>query len=228
MNLPKLFNHSLFTEVVGGLLVVAITAITTVLITSYVYKPSNDIPKIRTVETVNIKDLEQALGAAKEKVEATGYIVSKLTPDDISEKLSLHPKFTVSLVVVNPFSPVLCQRQRDEDRQPRNYQQILSKLREFRQKSKSMIGGRLRLGVSDVYPTMTVIIVDDDLFAYFYPYKGLGTTSPVLKFTDYVKDERAKFFETHLRNVFLNAKFLTSDADYKRYETANLNDPCFP
>lgn len=74
---------------------------------------------------------------------------------------------------------------------------------------------------------MTVIIIDDDLYAYFYPYKGLGTSSPVLRFRNYAKDDRAKFFETHLRSVFKSAVFLSSDADYKRYETADLKDPCF-
>ncbi len=161
--LLRLSNNALFAGVLAGLLVIAITA----LITKYAVDQTTEVEHHRIVETVTIGDVQQALGEAKENVEATGYVISKLTPDDVNDKMRDFPKFTTSIVMVNPFSPVICQRQHDEDNQPRNYQQILSKLREFRQKSPRLIGERLRVGVSDVYPTMTVIIIDDDLMRTF-------------------------------------------------------------
>jgi hypothetical protein len=223
--LSSLSNNPLFAAVAGGLLVIAITALVT---THIVNKWNVDNQKGSPVEVVNLGDVEEALRNAKYKVEATGYVLSRLTPDYVIGKMHDMPKFTTNIVMVDPIPRnVICQRQHDEDNKPRNYQQILLKLREFRQKGKSLVGERLKLGVIDAYPTMAVIIIDDDLYVYSYPYKALGTDSPVLKFSNYLKDDRAKFFETHLRNVFQNAKFLVSDADYKQYETANLKDPCF-
>jgi hypothetical protein len=218
-------NNALFAAVVGGLLVIATTA----LVTTYIVnKRNSDNQQLRPVEVITIGDFEQALRDAKNKVEATGYVMSRLTPDYISGKMRDIPKFTASIVVVDPLPrKVICQRQYDEDNKPRSYEQAILKLREFRQKGKNLIGERLKLGVIDAYPTMAVIIIDDALYAYFYPYKELGATGPVFKFSDYVKDERAKFFETHLRRVFQHARFLSSDTDYKPYETADLKDPCF-
>lgn len=111
--LLSLSNNALFAGVVGGLLVIAITAV----ITTYVVKRNTDIKEVRNIETVNAGDVEQALRNATEKVEASGYIISKLTPDDITDKMRDFPKFTASIVMVNPFSPIICQRQRDEDNQ---------------------------------------------------------------------------------------------------------------
>lgn len=218
MSIREMFSHlsnnALFAAVAGGLSVIAITA----LITTYVVSWRNaDGQNLGNVETIEMADLQKALSDAKEKVKATGYVLVKVTPDQINDKITAFPKFTATIVMVNPLSKANCQRELDENNPRRNFEQILHRLSEFRQKSKSEIGQRLKVGVSNKYPTMTVLIIDHDLYAYFYPYNGLGTSSPVLKFRDYVKDERARFFENHLDSILKDATYLSKDDDYKPY-----------
>lgn len=180
-------------------------------------------------EFVTRNDLEKSIKDAKTKIEAVGYVLKIIDPDFINNKMKGTPTFTAKIVMVDPLGSkkVICQRQYDEDNKPRNYTQILERIKEFIQKSKNSLGDHLQLGLTDVYPTIAVIIIDDDLYTYFFPYHGLGTDSPVIKFRNYNQDERAKFFENHLRKIFESAKYLSKDADYKRYESANSNDPCF-
>lgn len=180
-------------------------------------------------EFVTRSDMEKSIKEAKTKIEAVGYVLKPIDPDFIDSKLRGSPNFSAKIVMIDPLGSkrIICQRQYDEDNLPRNYTQILGKVREFIQKSKNSMGHSLQLGLSDVYPTMSVIIVDDDLYAYFFPYHDLGSHSPVIKFTKYNQDERAKFFDNHLRKIFEGAKFLSSEADFKRYELASSGDPCF-
>jgi hypothetical protein len=232
--LSKLSNNQLIAGLIVALLVMIGSPIGSYYVVKYIQ--SREIkPQVRSIETVTMKDLENSLAEAKTNIKATGYYIKSIDPDLISSKISDSTKFSAKIVMVDPLAPnkIICQRQRDEDDQPRNYQQILLKIREFRQKSENQFGERLKIGLIDVYPTMNVIIVDEDLYAYFYPYKAygvasdLGPSSPILKFSNYTKDERAKFFSNHLDNIFNKATFLSPSVNYRRYEAADLKDPCY-
>lgn len=184
---------------------------------------------------MTLQDLSKAIEGAKVRIEATGYYLSQMEPDTINRIMLNSPRLTAKIVMVDPLpGKAICQRQYDEDNVSRNYSKIIQKVQEFRQKCRSLIDDeRLKVGLIDAYPTMSVTIVDDDLYAYFYPYKSLGTEShlgpggPVLKFSNYTRNAQAKFFENHLNHVFNGIKFLSGDGDYDRYRNAPLKDPCF-
>lgn len=181
---------------------------------------------VSPAQLVTQADLRNALRDAKSTIRATGFLVQAIDPDLVSEKTARIPNFNVELLMVDPLnSNVVCARQRDEDNYL-TYGKILLKVRIFHKNCKSLLGNKLHLGLTEAYPTMVVIMIDDDLYAYFYPYNKSGTDSPILKFTNYANDERARFFVDHYNKLRAGAKELTQDADFKIYEDADLNFKC--
>jgi hypothetical protein len=196
-------------------------------------------------ETVTREDLSQALRAAKKRVVAAGYVLSDIDADFIKAQHEKSPDFEATVVMVDPLGAggpnrVMCQRQRDEEGDNStysNYGRVISKLREFHSPAKTgkLLGDKLKLGVIDLYPTMAVFLVDDDLYVYFYPYQGAGN-SPVIKFDNYArsKDPRGEFFDDYLNKVtwyrastgVRKTKFLVTDQDWKPYESASDSQPC--
>jgi hypothetical protein len=231
--------HRVMDDWIRGIVIGVVAGVIATLaatgIISYVKsKRDGEVVKPRqTVEVVTMTDLDKAIDEAKTSIEASGYVVAKITPDLVNGKMLDSPIFSANIVMVNPLGKAICLRQHDEDDQPRTYGEILSKTQNFIRKSKDALGKRLKLGFIDAYPTMTVIIVDSDLYAYFYPYKAmgrkskLGPDSPVVKFIDYANNKQAEFFKNHLNNIIDKAEYLTTEADYQKYLTASQRDPCF-
>lgn len=191
------------------------------------------------------RDLNQAVRAAKRRVIAAGYVLSDVDADFIKSQHDRLPDFEAIVVMVDPLGAggpnrVMCQRQRDEDGDMTsysNYSRVLNKLKEFRSPAKTgkLLGNQLKVGVIDMYPTLGVILVDDDLYVYFYTYAG-GGNSPVIKFDNYsnTKDQRGKYFDDYLNKVtwyrdqmgVRKTKFLLTDKDWIPYEAADGNQPC--
>jgi len=196
-------------------------------------------------ETTTRDELRQALRTAKKRVVAAGYVLSDIDADFIKAQHDRSPDFEATVVMVDPLGAggpnrVMCQRQRDEEGDNTtysNYARVLNKLREFHSPAKTgpLLGNKLKLGVIDLYPTMGVLLVDDDLYVYFYPYQGAGN-SPTIKFENYSrsKDLRGEFFDDYLNKVtwyrsntgVRKTKFLVTDKDWKPYESASDNQPC--
>jgi hypothetical protein len=210
------------------------------LITGYILSESSGAGD--RVEVITRGQLRQAIEDAKVRIIATGYVVSDIDADLINRKPN---NFVLTLVMVDPLGEGgpdsnICQRQSDEEdnnSQFEDYDEIIKKLKQFHSPAKTgaLIGSRLKLGVVDLYPTMAVMMVDNDLYAYFYPY-GQGSDSPVIKFNDYwtakEKDKRGEFFDQHLNKLTLyrekvkhsKTKFLVTDVDFKVYE--DQPNPC--
>jgi hypothetical protein len=236
--LSKLISNSVFSHTAGALLAGAIGAGA-----AYVFAPPHK--GLPPFETTTRDVLHQAVREAKRRVVATGYVLSDVDADVIKALHERSPEFKATVVMVDPLGTggpnrVICQRQRDEDGENTtysNYGRVLNKLREFRSpaKTQALIGDKLKLGVIDAYPTMAVILVDDDLYVYFYPYQSAGN-SPVIRFGDYshTAEPRGEFFDNYLNTVtgyrdqerVRKTKFLVTDKDWMPYETANQNQPC--
>lgn len=191
------------------------------------------------IEVITRADLTRALGGANERIVAAGYVLSDITPDFIRGLMQKSSGFKATIVMVDPLGPgnIVCQRQRDEEGDQSNYAnytEIINKIRDFRSPAKtgSWIGDRLKVGVIDLYPTLAVVLVDNDLYVYPYPY-GTAADSPVLKFTNYARSPGAsgKIFDDHLnkitgyRSTVVDSKtrFLVTEDDWKRYEQADIN-----
>jgi hypothetical protein len=234
----RLLKNAVITHAAGALLAGGIAAGV-----AWIVIPTSEGPTPFTA--VTRRDLTQAVRAAKRRVIATGYVLSDLDADLIKSQHDRLPDFEAIVVMVDPLgaggpSRVMCQRQRDEEGDTTsysNYSRVLNKLREFRSPAKTgkLLGNQLKVGVIDIYPTLGVILVDDDLYAYFYTYAG-GGNSPVIRFENYVntKDKRGEYFDDYLNKVtwyksqvgVRKTKFLLTDKDWIPYETADNNQPC--
>ena len=214
-----------WTGVLGYVLAVAIAA----GFLAYIYlhktkQASVDSP----AQLATQNDLRTALQDAKSTIRAAGFLVQAVDPDLIIDKTRALPDFKAEILMVDPLNvSVVCKRQDDEGNHL-TYGKSLLKLRIFHNNLKSLLGNRLIVGVTDAYPTITVIMIDDDLYAYFYPFNKPGTDSPILKFTNYANDARAKFFVDHYNNLRATARQLVQDADFEKYEHADMNFKCPP
>lgn len=236
--IAKLFNNSVTTHTAGALLAAAIAAGV-----AWIVIPQSSGPPPFTAATRD--DIRLALRGAKRRVVAAGYVLSDIDADLIKARHDNAPEFKATIVMVDPLGAggpyrVMCQRQRDEEGDKTtysNYSRVLSKLREFHSPAKTgnLIGNKLTVGVIDLYPTLGVFLIDDDLYVYFYPYEGAGD-SPVIKFSDYIhtRDKRGDFFEEYLNKVtwyrnqtaVRKTKFLQTEKDWLPYEKADNNQPC--
>ena len=243
MNLiGKSISHPVVAHALGALLAGAIGLVGGVVGTHvFVPKPAGPPPFQATTRD----ELKQALRSAKKRVVAAGYVLSDIDADFVKGQHDKSPDFEATVVMVDPLGAggplrVMCQRQRDEEGDNAtysNYGRVLNKLREFHSPAKTgtLLGNKLKVGVIDLYPTMGVYLVDDDLYVYFYPYQGAGN-SPVIRFENYArsKDPRGEFFDDYLNKVtwyrtstgVRKTKFLMTAKDWKPYESATDNQPC--
>ena len=179
-------------------------------------------------QLVTQEDLRLALNDAKRSIRASGFLVQAIDSDLVNDRVRRAPDFTAELLMVDPLnSAVVCARQRDEDNYL-TYEKIVLKIRIFHKTSADLLGNKLRLAVTNSYPTMTVVMIDDDLYAYFYPYGKAATGSPVLKIQDYETDERAKFFVEHYNKLRNDARELVQDADFQKYDLSPKDLKCPP
>ena len=212
----------------GGALGYILAVVMGVMFSIYVSKENANRAVNIPAQLVTKQDLNVALHGARETVRATGFLINAVEPDLINDKAQRRPNFNAEIIMVDPLNHnVVCLRESDEDNFL-TYGKILLKIRIFHKNSKDLLGKRLKLYVADAYPTMSVIIIDDDLYAYFYPYNKPGTDSPILKFKNYAKDERAKFFIDHFNKLRDAARELSQDADFVKYDTADMNFKCPP
>jgi hypothetical protein len=164
---------------------------------------------------------EAALRNAKTRIWASGVALTKLNPQLISERVK--DRVDVQLAYVNPCGATVKQRM-DDEHNPNASSNILSNLKRFDAYTKDFNAAQresLKIRLSDVYPTMVVVNIDSDIYAYFCPYGGECSNSPVLVFKNYNQKQpenaSAKFFEGHVLAVFDKSKRIT-----------NFIDPCSP
>lgn len=159
-----------------------------------------------TVRSYSSIDWKKLIQGAQREVRAEGTVLDGIDIDDLTKSLT-EPrarKLNVKLVLLDPEGQAVEQRMRDEGPTGHdNRFHIREKIRSF-QFAQTSAGSdlwkdRFRLVVRDTYPTMAVIVVDDDLYAYFYALRKKGTESPVLQFSNYRNSgSLATLFEDHL------------------------------
>jgi hypothetical protein len=149
---------------------------------------------------------------AQTEVRAVGFALMKIAD---AERTLLVAKIKdsdlrVVLILNNPLAETARTRARDEDGNdlaPADIAKISLRLLESRDHLKTFRKEkRLVVKHVDRYPTIAVVIVDEDLYAYFYPFGRLATNSPILVFRDYKRDELATFFSNHLDELEAVAK----------------------
>lgn len=181
--------------------------------------------------------LEEKIKGAESRVLAIG---TKLTPferplvEHLLDKINSKTSFEVHLVLSNPNSDSL--KQRIEDEQSRDLPEEQRKARaqteisgvqvEIRRKF-SWLGdvmarlnpdkkdkGLMTIKCSSAYPSIAVIVIDDDLYTYSYPHGENAAKSVVIAFRNYTHNPQtrhlAEFFERHLKSIVKGAAEIDS------------------
>jgi len=182
--------------------------------------PNMSAPETREYELKAQHDImwDAAVKQAKSRIWASGVALSKLNPQLIAEKVK--EGVTVQMAYLSPCGDMVKQRMDDENNPDAavNIKGNLNKFDTFTRDFNVMQKDSLKVKLTNVYPTMVVIIIDNDLYAYFCPYGAVCSNSPVLVFKDYEKKPKstaAKFFEDHFIAVCNKLKPIS-----------NYKDPC--
>jgi hypothetical protein len=187
------------------------------------------------ITTYNDARLEEKIKGAEKRVWAIG---TKLTPFEpplvlhLIDKINTHPPFEVQLVLSNPDSDSL--RQRIEDEQSRDWpeeerkakaQKEISEVQRDIRRKFSWLGDlytkvhddykkNMIVKCSELYPSIAVIIIDNDLYTYSYPHGETAAKSVVIVFRNYERNSKiqhlAEFFQRHLKTVVKDASKIDS------------------
>ncbi|HEX8559497.1 MAG TPA: hypothetical protein VF668_15450 [Pyrinomonadaceae bacterium] len=165
--------------------------------------------KENPVDFVENAELVSALERAQYEIKAVGCVVEKLESGKVAPRLKTREKLRVELVMSDPRGQFVTQRVLDEKRDEgqdedidRNKKKILDQINRYRINCREFLGDRLKVGVIDLYPTIEVFIIDEDLYAYPFPYRDYGSNMPVMRFKNYEKSAYAKPYKAHLDNIF--------------------------
>jgi len=146
----------------------------------------------------------EIIDVAKKELRAVGFGLAKVADNEAVRLLAKikQSRFRVTLILNDPLFPTARMRMRDEGQNilaPQDIAKITLRLLKYRD-DLALLRKEKRLIVKHVreYPTMAVVVVDEDLYAYFYPYGHLGTESPILRFRGYKQTALATVFSSHL------------------------------
>lgn len=186
-------------------------------------------PQDRTYEIKKYTDIpwDQLISGANYRVFATGTILTPFTIQRVKqliEKIRKAENFTAKLIMLKPNGSAVKARVVDE-KTPLIPFNVAGKLLELRELITHELSpndkNRLMVKCIDVYPTMAVIIIDDDLYTYSYPFGARATDSTVIIFRKFASDPQisnlAAFFERHFNSIAANATEPT-DEDYAEYK----------
>ena len=172
------------------------------------------VPSSRDFDIVEYSSINwtELIKHAETEVRADGIVLDRLDTGTLIESLKRSARLQVQLVLLDPEGTVV--QQRSEDENPKaphdNPSKIREKIRAFQVARNEPDSGswrdRFQLFVRNTYPTATVIVVDDELYAYFYPFREMGNQGPVFKFPHYKNSgPLGELFERHLGKL-LDAK----------------------
>jgi hypothetical protein len=164
---------------------------------SYELKPQDQVP------------WESVLKQAKHKLQASGIALTHINTETLTSKVA-HEEVQATLVMVDPCGDAVKRRQEDEGNDSAS-QNIFHQLKGFGRytsdsklspKEKLKLEKSLEIWLIEGYPTMAIIIVDDDLYAYFCTYGSSCATSPVLIFKNYHGNPDAEYFARQFSTIF--------------------------
>jgi hypothetical protein len=159
-----------------------------------------------TVMNYSSIDWNSLIENANSEVFAEGAVLDPFQVHTVVRSLIKHNGLNAKLLLLDPEGKTVLQRSTDENPYAPhdNPARIREKIKAFQaaraEPNSKDWKDRFQLLVCDNYPTMAVLVIDNDLYAYFYSFRELGTDSPVLKFSNYKQaGPLADFFNGHLR-----------------------------
>jgi hypothetical protein len=186
--------------------------------------PSQD--RLYEIKKYNDIPWEKLISDANYEIVATAVFLTKFDRPQMIElikKIKKDEKFKVNLFVLKPNGRSMEARIKDEYPPPYP-SEIAGKLLTFRELFKGLSDNeRERMSVKyyDVYPTVAVIIIDDDLYTYPYIAGHSGVNATVTIFKAYKSNPQTKaltdYFKNHLEYIESKAQVIKKE-DYEAYE----------
>lgn len=177
-------------------------------------------PDSQSARLITKPDLIKLLDNAQNRVLAAGYILDPIDPRVLADKIRKNGNFEVKIALVDPNSKVVCQRDIEGGSKTPGYEKLKDKIKQINRYREGLPEERYRVKLSGRYPTMAVYIIDNDVYAHFYPYAASGSDSPILRLEQ--KDKNAEVLMNHFRSVFEDedSQSLPTKAEY------NEENPC--
>lgn len=178
------------------------------------------LPPNQSVRLINNEDLGKLMKNAQIRVWAAGYALDPINPQVLAEKIKENRDFEVKLVLVDPNSKVVCQRDADGGSKTPGYEKLTENIDRINRYREGLPEERYKVKLSSRYPMMAVYIIDNHVYAHFFPFTASGATSPVLELAQ--GDKNAEFFMNHFRAI-------SEDKDSQSLPTKieyGENDPC--
>jgi hypothetical protein len=174
--------------------------------------------------------LDALATSANSRVRGAGAMLAAVGPDAMTrliERALTNDRFEVKLIMLKPNGRAAIERAQDEGT-PRDSLKLMNllakKLVEFHNKIKDLppkIRSNLTIKCIDAYPTIAVLIIDNDLYAWWYRYGSGERDKPVIILKNYETNPRtiklSRFFLDHLDAVEAKSEAPT-EADYQEYE----------
>jgi hypothetical protein len=181
-------------------------------------------PPNQSVRFITRAELSKLIEDAQNRVLATGFILDPIDPKLLADKIKENRNFEVKIVLVEPTSQIVCQRDADgvRDKTP-SYEKLLSQIKRFNIYRKGLPEEKYWVKLSSHYPTMAVYIIDNDVYAHFYPYGVSGSDSPILRLDQ--KDKNADFFMRHFESIFRDSQSLPTEVEYKQENPCQIIKP---
>lgn len=76
----------------------------------------------------------------------------------------------------------------------------------MKDEERKQVNKSLKISLLEAYPTMNVLILDENLYVYFCFYGHRCDESPALTFEGYKKNESAQYFESQLTAIERHAE----------------------
>ena len=133
--------------------------------------------------------LEQSLKSSR-GFRAYSISLNFLWDEDYYQKFRNHVMSSksseVKLCLANPFSPEILLRFIQEGGQPVNIRGIQDRIEDKFLSLEAEIGDKSKFEVRlfDHYPTYSLLIFDDEMYLYLYPFQARGNTSPIFYWKD--------------------------------------------
>lgn len=182
-------------------------------------KPEGSLPN-QSARLITNEDLSKLIANAQIRVLAAGYALDPIDPQVLAKKITKNRDFEVKLVLVDPYSKVVCQRDADGGSKTPGYKKLTENIDRINRYREGLSEERYMVKLSSRYPMMAVYIIDNHIYAHFYPFAASGATSPVLELDQ--GDKNAEFFINHFRSIFedKDSQLLRTKIEY------NKEDPC--
>lgn len=162
----------------------------------------------------------ELVDSAKKEIVAAGFAmvnIAVVNRKRVIERICASPDLKVRVVLADPAARVTAMRVADENDNLYAAEDIAIVAARLLQERTQVLRQKRRDKALEVrlfrsYPTLAVVVFDDDMYAYSYPFGTLGSEAPVQVFRNYRTNTLAQPYRKHMENVLRASVPASADA----------------